>query len=179
MKNLKEFNIQFVGLKEGTHLFDYHIDNKFFEVFGYDEFNNSDVEVKVRFDKKTTLLELDFSAKGTVNIPCDLTGELFDLEIEGSFPLIVKFGQEYNDDNDEVLIIPHEQYEINVAQYIYELIVLSVPSKRIHPKVLDGTMQNETLERLKELEYKEEHIVEEDSTDPRWDKLKDLLTGKK
>ncbi len=178
MKNLKQFNIQFVGLKEGTHQFEYHIDNKFFDVYNFDEFNNSNIDVVVELEKKTTLLELDFLAKGTVNVPCDLTGELFDLEIEGSFPLIVKFGQEFNDDNDEVLIIPHEQYQINVAQYIYELIVLSVPTKRVHPKVIDGTMESETLEKLKELEYKEEKSVEDDLTDPRWNKLKDLLTGK-
>ncbi len=177
MKNLKEYNIQFVGLKEGTHQFEYHIDNKFFDIYNYDEFNKSSIDIEVEFVKKSTLLELKFKAKGSVNVPCDLTGEAFDLEIEGEFPLIVKFGQEFNDDNDEVLIIPHSEYQVNVAQYIYELVVLSVPAKRIHPKVLDGTMKSETLEKLEELEYKEPEGAVED-IDPRWHKLKDLLTGK-
>ena len=56
---------------------------------------------------------------------------ILDLEIDGVLDLIVKFGPEYNDEHDEILILPHEVYEMNVAQYIYELIVLSVPSKRI------------------------------------------------
>ncbi len=178
MKGLKQFNIPFVGLKEGNHSFQYQIDNKFFEEFQYNEFNHTDLTVDIDFVKKSTLFELTFSLKGSINIPCDVTGEYFDQNIEGDFKLVVKFGPEFNDDNDEILILPLDEYQLNVAQYIYELSVLSVPSKRIHPKVLDGTMESETLKKLKELEINKEKTVEEKSTDPRWDKLKDLLTGK-
>ena len=62
-------------------------------------------------------------------------------------------------------------------QYIYEAIVLSVPTKRIHPGVKDGTLQSEAIARLNELAPKEQH-KEEENTDPRWDKLKQLLTDK-
>ena len=62
MKDLKEFNIQFVGLKEGKHTFEYSIDNKFFETFNYNEFESSVVNVELSFTKKTTLLELFFEA---------------------------------------------------------------------------------------------------------------------
>ena len=66
---------------------------------------------------------------------------------------------------------------MNIAQYIYEMIVLAVPQKRVHPGVLDGTLQSEALDRLEELHPKD---VKEDSesTDPRWDALKKLLTDK-
>ena len=176
MKDLKQFNIPFVGLKEGKHLFEYQIDNKFFDEFQFEDYFESDIQVDIEFVKKSTLLELNFTANGTVNVPCDITNEHFDQKIEATLPLIVKFGPEFNDDNEEILILPHEAYEINVAQYIYEMIVLSVPSKRIHPKVLDGTMKSEALEKLQTLEIDEE---KKEETDPRWDKLKDLLTEKK
>lgn len=178
MKDIKEFNIPFVGLKEGRHLFEYQIDNAFFEAFKFDEFNNVNLKANINFVKKSTLFELNFTIKGTVNVPCDITGELFDLQIEGSLDLVVKFGDEFNNEHDEILILPHEVYQMNVAQYIYELIVLSVPSKRIHPDVLNGTMESEALKKLEELRINEEKIVEQISTDPRWDKLKDLLTDK-
>lgn len=170
--------IPFVGLKEGNHNFQYQINSTFFEEFQYEEFNNVDVIVDILFVKKSTLLELTFTVKGTVEIPCDMTSELYNQEISGDFKLVVKFGSEYNDEEDEILIIPHEAYQVDVSQYIYELIILSVPSKRVHPNVLNGTMKSEALEKLKELEINKEKTVEEDSTDPRWDKLKDLLTGK-
>jgi hypothetical protein len=41
MKDLKEFNIPFVGLKEGKHLFEYKIDNTFFELYNYSEFEKT------------------------------------------------------------------------------------------------------------------------------------------
>lgn len=176
MKDLKQYNIQFVGLKEGKHLFEYSIDNTFFEFYNYSEFKKSSINVTLEFVKKSTFFELLFTASGTVNVPCDVTNEYFDLEITSKLPLVVKFGPEYNDDNEEILILPHEVYQFNVAQFIYEMIVLAVPSKRVHPKVLDGTMKSEALSKLEELEIKEEKTVE--TTDPRWDKLKDLLTDK-
>ena len=52
--------------------------------------------------------------------------------------------------------------------------MLSVPNKRVHPNVLDGTMDSIALNKLKELEIKEEKTNQE--TDPRWDKLKNLTT---
>ncbi|MEE4001691.1 DUF177 domain-containing protein [Tenacibaculum sp. FZY0031] len=178
MKDLKQFNIPFVGLKEGSHLFEYQIDKTFFEAFQFDEFNNSNIKADITFVKKSTLLELAFNINGTVNVPCDITNELFDLPINGTLNLVVKFGPEFNDEHDEILILPHEAYQVNVSQYIYELIVLSVPSKRVHPNVIDGTMQSDALRKLEELRINEEKPVEEESTDPRWDKLKDLLTDK-
>ncbi|PWG04536.1 YceD family protein [Polaribacter aquimarinus] len=177
MKDLKQFNIQFVGLKEGSHLFEYEIDNAFFETYNFDEYNSSSIKVSLDFIKKSTLFELTFTAKGFVEVPCDVTSEFYNQEIDSNLPLVVKFGPEFNDDNEEILILPHEAYEFNVAQFIYEMIVLSVPNKRVHPGVLDGTMESKALNKLKELEIKEKKAVEE--TDPRWDKLKNLITEKK
>ena len=177
MKDLKQFNIQFVGLKEGKHEFNYSIDNKFFEAFNFDDYESSSIKVSLHFVKKSTLFELTFATEGTVEVPCDVTNEFYHQEIDSELPLVVKFGPEFNDDNEEILVLPHEAYEFNVAQFIYEMIVLAVPNKRVHPKVLDGTMESEALDKLKELEIKEEKTVE--TTDPRWDKLKNLITEKK
>ncbi len=179
MKDLKDFNIPFVGLKLGSHLFEYKIDNTFFEAFNFDEYFDAAISVRVDFVKKTTLLEIDMQVTGTVNVPCDTTNIAFDQEVDGTLHLVVKFGPEYNDDNEDILILPHEEYQLNIAQYIYELIVLSVPSKRIHPKVLDGTMQSSALDKLNELQITTEKTVEDTETDPRWDKLKNLITEKK
>ena len=76
-----------------------------------------------------------------------------------------------------MVIIPHEYHEIDISQFIYELIILSVPTKKVHPKVLDGTMNSEALTKLKELEIKKEKTAP--TADPRWDKLKNLITEKK
>lgn len=178
MKNLKEYLIPFAGLKMGKHQFDYQLDNAFFEYFNFSEFNNANIKVEVILEKKSTMLELSFKHKGTVNVPCDLSNEPFDLPIKGKLKLIVKFGETFNDDNEELLILPHGEFEFNIAQYIYESIILSVPTKRVHPGVKDGSLHSKALEVLNDLAPSEIKEEEKKDTDPRWDDLKKLLTDK-
>lgn len=176
MRKLKEYDISFAGLKQGSHQFDYHIDKHFLELFAFDEVNDIDQIVTVLLEKKSNLMELHFSSKGTVNVNCDLSNEPFDLAVSGTLFLVVKFGEEYNDEDEELLILPQGEHQLNVAQYIYELIVLSIPAKRVHPDVLSGEMHSEVLDRLEALAPKEYHPTE--TVDPRWESLKNLITDK-
>ncbi|WCM43453.1 DUF177 domain-containing protein [Flavobacterium sp. CBA20B-1] len=197
MINEKDFLIQFSGLKQGTHRFEYTIENDFFNLFNYSEFNSTNLQVTVEMLKKQTMLELDFSHKGTVNVPCDVTNEDFDLPIEGNLKILVKFGDEFNDENEDLLILPHGEFQVNVAQYIYEMIVLSVPYKRVHPDIATNDeeelgddldfLDSDDLEMINEDDFSEDETNESEpdensdnnkETDPRWDKLKKLLTDK-
>ena len=36
MKDLKNFDISFIGLKDGNHIFEYKIEKEFFDFFNYD-----------------------------------------------------------------------------------------------------------------------------------------------
>jgi len=178
MNNLKAYLIPFIGLKIGKHQFDYQVDNTFFAHFDYDEFNDASVKVSIILEKKSTLLELEIKHKGTVNVPCDVSGEEFDLAIKGNLKLVVKFGDAFNDENEELLIVPHGEFQINVAQYIYESIVLSVPLRRIHPGVKDGSL-TDVIEKLEAVAPKENKESEQkNEIDPRWENLKKLLTDK-
>lgn len=170
----KDFNIAFKGLKQGKHQFKYKIDETFFTLFEYDEFNTATIDTVVDLNKLSTMMEIHFSASGTVGVPCDLSNELFDMPLKADLELLVKFGEEFNNENEEVLILPHGEYQMNLAQYIYEMIVLAMPSKRIHPGIEDGSLQSDILDRLEDLEPKETETTEDD-TDPRWDALKKLL----
>ncbi len=119
----------------------------------------------------------------SVTLNCDVTNEPYDEPINATFDLVVNFGNEFNNDNEELLILPYGEYELNVAHYIYELIVLALPSKRVHPGVADGTLKSDILDKLEELSIPSQDIKEEKTevktdTDPRWDSLKKLLTDK-
>ncbi len=175
MRNLEEFTIPFKGLKLGKHQFEYELDNEFFRHFEYDEFNSANVKIDLLFEKKSTMMELTFQASGTVNVNCDLTNEPYDQPIGSTLFLVIKFGDEFNNDDEDLLILPHGEYEVNVQQYIYELVVLSVPQKRVHPGVEDGTLKSDVLDKLEELSLKNQKKKKEEEIDPRWDKLKNLL----
>jgi len=87
--------------------------------------------------------------------------------------LVVKFSSELINDNEDLLILPVGSSQLNAAQYLFEMIILSLPIKIIHPGVEDGSLESDTLKKLKELES---NVNEKSSkNDPRWDKLKDLI----
>jgi uncharacterized metal-binding protein YceD (DUF177 family) len=86
--------------------------------------------------------------------------------------LVVKFGSQRNNDNEELLILPKGTYQIDISQQLYEMIVLSLPLKIIHPGIEDGTLESETLNRLKKYELNTQKKTSK--IDPRWDKLNDL-----
>ncbi len=178
MKQLKEFLIPFVGLKTGKHQFDYHIDRTFFDSFEFDEYEACSIDVKMVLEKKPTLMELHFKHKGTVTVPCDVSGEVFDLAVKGNLDMVVQFGQEFNNDNEELLILPHGEFQIDISQYIYEMIVLSVPLKRVRPGIATESIPAAEMDAQSSTAQVAQDNKEEDRTDPRWDKLKNLLTDK-
>lgn len=176
MKLNNEYLIPFTGLKIGKHQFTFEITNEFFKFFDNEEFNDVKITLDIELDKKNTLMELDFKYNGHVNVPCDLTIEPFDLQIEGINKLFVKFGEEYNMDDEDLMILPYSAHEIDISHYIYEILCMSVPNKRVHPGVKDGSLKSEILDKLKELQPKKN--TEKAETDPMWDNLKKLLTDK-
>ena len=172
MRDLNPFVINTSGLKTGTHKFDFNIDNKFFEGFDYFDFKSAKLKTKLTLEKKETILNLTFETKGNIKVPCDLSMEVFEMFSLSSFSLVVKYGEMYNDESDEILILPHNSNQIDISQYIYEMVVLSVPYKKIHPGIKDGSLKSDILEKLKLFQPKEKKQLEHDS---RWNKLKDLL----
>ncbi|WP_313375692.1 DUF177 domain-containing protein [Chishuiella sp.] len=187
MDKIKNYNIIFTSLPLSKSDFEFELSQSFFDLFDIEQdFENPKIMANITLEKKSTMLELKIKIKGNITVPCDLTGELFEQEISNETELIVKFGEEYDDTDNEIWVIPREEYQINIAQVLYELASLSVPTKRIHPDVLNGDSKSDMIDLLDqysiyELNENTEDInnIEDDDDDnneidPRWAKLKDL-----
>lgn len=187
MDKMKNYTIVFSSLPFGVTDFTYEISQSFFDFFEIEtDFENPVINVDLNFEKKSTMLELFFSINGKITVPCDITGENFDQKISNEAKLIVKFGDEFDDTDSEIWIIPRDEYELNIMQILYELIMLSFPVKRVHPDVLEGNIDPEISNLLDEysiydisqLEDNDENNDDDDDNDddidPRWAKLKDL-----
>ena len=169
MKVLKDFTIPFVGLKEGNHDFTFDIDEKFFDSFEYSEINNGKVRVLVSMEKQSRMMIFNFTIKGVVVVACDRCLSDMEYPVNGSERLIVKFGQEWKEETDEILIIPQTDSHIDLSQFIYEYIMLMLPYKRVHTEG-EGICDAEMIGKL------EQHT--EPEPDPRWDALKELKLRK-
>ena len=170
MDKLRNYDISFSGLKTGKHEFRFEIDKEFFQLFDTEqEFTNPKIKVHVLLDKHSTFLEFEITVSGTVELVCDITNENFDHPIENEIRVLVKFGEEYDDSEEDVITIPTSDHAFNISQLIYENVALSIPMKKLSPNVSD-----EDLEILEKFSPKEIEKEEEDKSDPRWDALKNL-----
>ena len=169
-----DFDIQFSGLKDGVHTFEFQLTESFFETLDNEEFNAVAAKAVVNLHKKPTLMEVEFSLGGHVNVNCDLTNEPFDMAVSNCFQLVIKFGPGFSDDHDDMIVLPHGSHRFNVTHQLYELVVLSVPQKRVHPGVEDGSLNSEVLDKLDQLKPSSNSHASQSETDPRWDALKKL-----
>ena len=174
MKKVSKYTIPFRGLKDGIHFFEFNIDNSFFEKLNFFDFGDAKLDLNITLDKKSSILTLKFDFNGFVKLSCDLTTESFDYNLKTDFRLVVKFGEVEKYDGDEILILQNGASQIDISQYIYETIILAIPQKKIHPGVIDGTLNSDIIKRLKDLQPKKKKKLNK-KIDPRWVKLKDLL----
>ena len=172
MKSLSPYLIKFSGLKEGTHFFKYELNNKFFKNFDYYDFLDAKFFVKLELEKQSTLLNLKFLFNGNVKVQCDVSMESFNLDLETEHGVVVKFKENIISTDDKVIFLPIGSHTVDVSHLIYESIILAIPQKKVHPGIKNGTLKSEIVEKLKELKPKKNF---KEKTDPRWDKLKDLL----
>lgn len=172
MDKLRNYDVSFSGLKNGKHEFKFEIDKTFFQLFDTEqEFTNPRIAVNVLLDKHTTFLEFEIKIKGLVELVCDITNEDFDYPIENEIKILVNFGEEYDDSNEDVITIPTGEHAFNVAHLIYENVMLSIPMKKISPNVSDEDMKILDQFSPKDIEETEE---KEHESDPRWDALRKL-----
>ncbi|MFT3737241.1 MAG: DUF177 domain-containing protein [Breznakibacter sp.] len=174
MDKLKTFEIAFKGLAEGKHEFDYGIDSQFFEVIEDSMIEDGNLKAKVLLDKQTTILTLDFDIKGIVKTLCDRCLDPLELQVKHKARIYVKFGEEYDEPSDEIIVLPHDEHQLNVAHLIYEFIGLSLPVQRLHE---DNSCDPQMIARLDE--FKDYQSDDNQAGDPRWDELKKLLDKNK
>jgi uncharacterized metal-binding protein YceD (DUF177 family) len=172
MKSLSPYLIKFSGLKEGIHLFNYELGNKFFRNFDYYDFLDAKLFAKLELEKQSTLLNLKFSFNGEIEVQCDVSMESFNLDLETEHAVVVKFKDDIISTDDKVIFMPAGSHSIDVSHLIYESIILAVPQKKVHPGIENGSLKSEIVEKLEALKPKKNF---KEKTDPRWDKLKDLL----
>lgn len=182
MRYLSKYNIAFKGLKEGKHQFEFEIDDKFFERFENSEVTKGELVGEVEINKQSTLMILEMAVKGTVELLCDRCLEDYWQPVNNQSKMYIKFGAEAEDLNDDVIVLPLDENQINVAQYFYELIILGLPIKHVHPDNKDGksTCNPEMLKKLNE--YLVDEVDDDEETDEpideRWSELKKLLDNK-
>ena len=174
MGKSSDFIVPFSGLKLGIHEFEFSVDDSFFEKLEYSPIKHGEVTVRLELDKKPAMLTLNFELSGWIGEVCDRGAVDYHQKLSGEHQVFVKFGEEYDEPDDNLIILPHESHEIDVTQLIYEFIGLNIPLKKV-PCEEDGDTTICDQETLKALE---ESVSKEVNENPLWaelNKIKDQL----
>ncbi len=171
--------------------YEFVLDNLFFANIDGPEVQKGKINVVLTVKKTSHAFELNFQTEGMVWIPCDRCLDDMEQLISSTDKLIVKFGHEYAEEGENLIVIPEEEGEINIAWFMYEFIALAIPMKHVHPfgkcnKAMSGKLSkhlrtnSDDDEIFVSDEYGEpagdaDSDMKDDSTDPRWDELKKIL----
>lgn len=179
MENKREYEIAFVGLKPGVHVYDYDISDSFFEKYGEQDFTNCNAKVKLSLDKNNGFMQLHFDVAGTVDADCDRCGNPLTKELWDEFDIIVKLVEEpekmnETEEDPDVYYISRGESFLHVGDWMYEFVNLSVPTQRKCGEDAKGKSlcNQEVIEKLKQMEAEVNKV-----SNPLWqglDKFKDL-----
>ncbi len=161
--------INISNLSEGVHEYDFEETPSTIEL---DERFSKPVVVKVELEKRRRQLFLTAHVKTSGRFVCDRCLEDFDRDLEQDYRMTYVY--EMNDaeglDQDEVTVIHASTNEIDIAEDVRDYIFLSVPMKLLCKDDCAGLCRK----CGKNLNRGPCGCPTED-TDPRWEKLKQIM----
>lgn len=185
------YKLPLKSMPAGTHEFEYTLGKQFFTDMESSDIRDANVAVKLVVDHKGDTYALSFKFDGEVTLLCDRCLDDLFLPIDTDYHILVKYGDDYRDDNDDILEIPESDAYLNIAYMMYDTVSLAIPIKHVHPMGKcnramsallrkhrtaaandeDAALQEELIDEMDSMDAQD---TETGSTDPRWDKLKDL-----
>ncbi len=179
MSQHREFEIAFVGLKPGVHVYEYRIEDKFFVPYGKQDFENCIANIKLSLEKNNGFMQLKFDIDGTVNTACDRCGNTLPMQLWDEFNIIVKMVDDpeimnEQEEDPDVYYISRGESHLHLADWIFEFINLSIPLQKMCSKEeMGGPKCNlEVLEKLKKME--EQTLKDSNPVFKGLDKFKNL-----
>ena len=157
MEQIRLYTIAYKGLKNGSYDFDFQVDDSLFEAYDRVEIKSGSCQAHVDLKRSETMLELAIDIKGEVICECDRCLEDCPIEVDYAGELVVKFSDEIDDYDGDVMWISPSEDMLDLTQYIYESIVLSLPYSRVHE---DGECNPEMLASFSSISEEELEALE-------------------
>lgn len=133
MGKFSAYNLPLKTLTEGTHEFDYRLDKQFFVNMENSDVRDADLAVHLTVTHRNALYSLHFHITGPLTLLCDRCLDDLVIDIDTTYDINVEYGDDYNDESDDLLIIPESDSNLNVSYMLYDTVVLAIPIKHVHP----------------------------------------------
>ena len=176
MDGFDSLKIDLNGLRGDAETYTFRLGDSYFESVAAPEVRRGDADVTLSVRKvQGSFFELSFHIEASVIVPCDRCLEEMEQQVDTSYAMSIKYGDDY-DEGDDCVTLPEGEAGYNVARVIYDTVALAIPIMHVHP---DGQCDKEMSSLL------EEHLAtgdgsnddcdcDDDNCDPRWEALKKL-----
>lgn len=134
MGKFSDYKLMLKSLSLGKHHFEYHLGKQFFTDMENADVRDADVKVDLDVNHSNDAYQLAFHLTGTLTVLCDRCLDELPLDIDATYDLTVKYGDDYDNESDTLLIIPESDNYLNVAYMIYDTAVLAIPPRHVHPQ---------------------------------------------
>ena len=192
MGKFTAYKLPLKSLAKGSHEFDYVLGIQFFDDMENAYISDADVNVRLTVAYNGDVYDLNFVFSGEVTVLCDRCLDDLHLPIDTTYHIVVRYGDDFNDDSDELLEIPESDNYLNVAYMMYDTVALAIPIKHVHPlgkcnRAMSAILKKHRVQATGEDADLENALVDEIDqmdvddtdvrvTDPRWDALKGLAS---
>ena len=128
----ERYSIGYKSLSNSVFDYDFVVDNDLFAAYESREVLGGKCDVKVVLKKTDSQLDVDVTIEGSVVCECDRCLEPCDIDIDYEGHLIVRLSTEQGEYDGEVMWLNPAEENLDLTQYIYESIILSLPYQRVH-----------------------------------------------
>lgn len=170
MKYEREFILPLTGSALGPKQYGFELGDEFLAFSQFPEADTGKVHLDLIVDKHPAFITLQFVFGGWLRLNCDRCAEDYDQQVNGSFRYILKYGDHFEEESEEVMLIPADLHEFDVFQLVYEYLMLLIPLHKVHLPDEQGNAacNPETIALLERFKPAEE-------PDPRWGALQSLI----
>jgi len=174
MRARSENIVEFSGLKNGSHFYEWRLGDAFFDGFNRDGFQNSHLLVKAKMDKDETMLVFHLTLDGTLQFDCDRCLTPFNFSLQGTKALVFKLnGTESQEEDEDLFVLEASEFQLDLAPHLNDLVQVLLPMKRLC-QMNEGQPKECDKEMLDQLKTYSASQNESPTMDPRWEALRQL-----
>lgn len=127
--------VPFKGYKVGVHQLEMTIGKELLEAMADEEMIDAQAVAHIELTKAASMLTFEIAIKGTVTVECDRCLDPLEFPLDTQDTLYVKFSEEEVEFDGSVMWLNPTESELDLADYLYETLLLALPSQRVHEDI--------------------------------------------
>lgn len=149
-------NLYLIDLKtlsDGVTTAEHVLGDAFFETVGGQDVKKGTVHASLTIRKAGTFAEIDIRMEGTVVVTCDRCLDDMECAIHTCDRLSARLAAGHEDDatasDDDTVVVDERRGTLDIAWYMYEMIALALPTKRVHESGKCNPQMLEVIEKYR------------------------------